>query len=160
MPPVRVLRPLFVLSLACALAAGVARAQSGQPDIHGDVFGYDDTTKDAIVTGNARMTLGDLLLTADEIRYNSATQIAAARGHLIITSGARRLVADEGTYHTPDGQITARNLRVGQFPVYVSGETVAGMIVWLPQIGCDHCFCNNCLRHTGDSGLCCVRDTR
>ncbi len=126
MLPVRVLRPFFVLGLAFALADGVARAQSGQPDIQGDVFGYDDATKNAVVTGNARMTLGDLLLTADEIRYNAATQTAAARGHLIITTGARRLVADEGTYHTPDGQITARNLRVGQFPVYVSGETVAG----------------------------------
>ena len=126
MLPVRVLRPFVALGLAFALAAGVGRAQSGQPDLTGKVFGYDDATKEAIITGDARLTLGDLVLTADEIRYNSATQIVAARGHLIITTGARRLVADEGTYHTPDGQITARNLRVGQFPVYVSGETVAG----------------------------------
>jgi LPS-assembly protein len=126
MLPVRVLRSFLTLGLVLFLAAGVAPAQSGQPDLTGKVFGYDDKTKDAIITGDARLTLGDLVLTADEIRYNASTQIATARGHLIITSGARRLVADEGTYHTPDGQITARNLRVGQFPVYVSGETVAG----------------------------------
>ena len=126
MLPVRVLRPLAALGLALALAAGIARAQSSQPTITGNAFGYDDATKDAVFTGDARLTFGDIVLTADTIRYNAATQITAARGHLIITSGARRLVADEGTYHTPDGQITARNLRVGQFPVYVSGESVAG----------------------------------
>ena len=126
MLPVRVLRPFQALSLAVALSAGIARAQTGQPVIEGKSSVYDDATKDVIITGDARLTLGELVLNADEIRYNAATQIAAARGHLIITSGARRLVADEGTYHTPDGQITARNLRVGQFPVYVSGETVAG----------------------------------
>ncbi|HEX2860957.1 MAG TPA: LPS assembly protein LptD, partial [Lacunisphaera sp.] len=38
------------------------------------------------------------------------------------------LVADEGSYDTAAGRITARNLRVGQFPIYVSGERVEGTL--------------------------------
>lgn len=125
MPFARVLRRLLASGTALLLGA-VAFAQSGQPDLTGRTFHYDDATKEAVVTGDARLTLGGILLTADEIRYHAATQTAAARGHLVITAGARRLVADEGTYHTSTGRITARNLRLGQFPVYVSGETVEG----------------------------------
>ena len=125
MPFARVSRQILALALALALSAAT-RAQSGQPDLTGKDFRYDDTTKDAIVTGDARLGLGEMVLTADEIRFNAGTQTATAHGHLIITSGARRLVADEGTYHTPSGHITAHNLRVGQFPVYVTGETVEG----------------------------------
>ena len=122
----RVFRHLFALGAVLALTVAGARAQSGQPDLTGKDFRYDDATKDAIVTGDARLTLGGMVLTADEIRFNAATQTATARGNLVLTSGARRLVANEGTYHTPSGHLTARNLRVGQFPVYVSGETVEG----------------------------------
>jgi len=126
MPFVRVFRLTIALGFAAVLCAVAARAQSGQPELTGQTSVYDDTTKDMIITGDARLGLGEMVLTADEIRYNAAKQVATARGHLIITSGARRLVADEGTYHTATGRIEARNLRVGQFPVYISGETVEG----------------------------------
>ncbi len=126
MPFARVPRPLLALGCALALCVTLVHAQSGQPELTGKNSLYDDATKDVIVTGDARLALGAMVLTADEIRFNAAAQTATARGHLIITSGARRLVADEGTYHTPSGRLTARNLRVGQFPVYVSGETVEG----------------------------------
>lgn len=122
----RVLRHFSALGAVLALTAAVARAQSGQPELTGGNSVYNDATRDVIVTGNARLVLGAMVLTADEIRYNAASETATARGHLIITSGARRLVADEGTYHTPSGHLTARNLRAGQFPVYVAGETVEG----------------------------------
>jgi LPS-assembly protein len=124
MPFLRVIRRLSILGAGLLLTA--ALAQSGQPDLTGRDFRYDDATKEAVVTGDARLTLGDIVLTADEIRYHAATQTAVAHGHLVITAGARRLVADEGTYNTATGRITARHLRVGQFPVYVSGETVEG----------------------------------
>lgn len=126
MPFARAPRHLLALGAALVLSVAVARAQSHQPDLTGKDFRYDDTTKEAVITGDARLIIGELIITADEIRYNSATQIATARGHLVLSSGARRLVADEGSYNITNGWITARNLRVGQFPVYVSGETVEG----------------------------------
>ncbi|HWA27225.1 MAG TPA: LPS assembly protein LptD [Lacunisphaera sp.] len=126
MPSARARRPFLAASLALCLCAGALRGQTVQPVVTGQNSVYDDATKEMVVTGDARMVLGSTVLTADEIRFNAATQVATAHGHLVITSGARRLVADEGTYHTPTGKITARNLRVGQFPVYVSGESVEG----------------------------------
>ncbi len=121
----RAARRLSVLGAVLGLGAA-ALAQSGLPDLTGKNFVYDDATKEAVVTGDARLVYGDSVLTADEIRFNSTKQVASARGHIVITSGIRRLVADEGSYNTATGIITARNLRIGQFPVYVTGETVEG----------------------------------
>lgn len=125
----RVSRRLAAAAVAALLAAAAAAQPAGlgdAPDIRGDDTRYDDATKQAVMTGNARLLYGGIFLTADEIRYNFATKEAGAKGHVVITSGQRRLVADEGTYNTATGIITARNLRVGQFPVYITGETVNG----------------------------------
>lgn len=123
---VRVVRLLSASLALVVLGVASGRAQGMTPDLTGRDFRYDDTTKQAVVTGDARLVYRDLVLTADEIRFNSATDTATARGNLVITSGQRRLVADEGSYDTRSGKISARHLRVGQFPVYVSGETVEG----------------------------------
>jgi len=128
---VRVLRFLTVLGIVQVCLGATASAQvdltGGEaPDLRGDNSRYDDATKQVVVTGNARLIVRDIYLTADEIRYNFATHEAGARGNVIITSGQRRLVADEGTYNTDTGIITARNLRLGQFPIYITGETVNG----------------------------------
>jgi len=130
---VRVLRHLSALGAALVFLGIAASAQVEQlvqpgatPDLRGDNSRYDDATKQVVVTGHAQLTYGTIFLTADEIRFNFATQEAGARGNVNITSGQRRLVADEGTYNTATGIITARNLRVGQFPIYISGETVHG----------------------------------
>jgi LPS-assembly protein len=127
---VRVLRRLLPLAFVPVLLGAAPAPQiaipGAAPDIQGENSTYDDATKQLVVTGNARLTYGDTFLTADEIRFNFATQEAGAKGNVNITSGQRRLVADEGTYNTGTGIITARNLRVGQFPIYISGETVNG----------------------------------
>ncbi len=129
---VRAVRRFSALAALLGLSAIGAFAQleqfgkGGTPDLKGDNFRYDDATKEAVITGHATMTYGDAVMTADEIRFNSTQQTAGAKGHIIITSGNRRLVADEGTYNTATGIITARNMRIGQFPVYVTGETVEG----------------------------------
>jgi LPS-assembly protein len=114
------------------LLAGLARAQpapaAAQMQATGERTVYDDTTKETVLTGHARLVNGDTLLTADEIRYNAATHLATARGNLVIARGPRRLVADSGTYDTASGQLEVRNLRIGEFPVYVSGESVSGTL--------------------------------
>ena len=126
MLPVRAVRLIAALGAGLLLSAGAAPAQDAQPVFTSKNSAYDGATQEAVFTGDARLVFGDTVLTADEIRYNAATRTASARGNLVINSGARRLVADEGSYDTATGRLTARNLRVGQFPVYVSGESVAG----------------------------------
>lgn len=128
MPPVRAVRRLILLGAALILGAVIASGQAPQPVLDGENFTLDTATKEAVFTGNARLTYPGVLLTADEIRFNSGTHLATARGDLVLTVGTRRLVADEGTYNTESGHITARNLRVGEFPVYVTGASVEGTL--------------------------------
>jgi LPS-assembly protein len=128
MLPARVRRPFALAGAALALLGPMGHAQVAPPEVTGKNFNYNDTTKESVVTGNARLTYGEVLLTADEIRYNAATSLAAASGNFVLTSGKRRLVADEGTYNLATGGIHVRHLRLGEFPVYLSGDTADGTL--------------------------------
>ena len=121
-------RRLPVLLGTLCLLAGLTHAQPAQLEVTGERTVYDDTTKETLLTGNARLVNGDTTLTADAIRYNTVTGIATATGHFVLTSGRRRLVADEGTYNLSTREINVRHLRVGEFPVYVSGDNVTGTL--------------------------------
>ena len=134
----RVLRPFALTLIGLIFLAGAARAQpapaapalhpAAAPEGTGQKFYYDDKTKESVFAGNARLNYGDLILTAEEIRYNTTTNLAAAKGHLVLTTGRRRLIADHGTYNLATKSLHVVNLRLGEFPVYISGETVDGTI--------------------------------
>ncbi|MBI2812680.1 MAG: LPS assembly protein LptD [Opitutae bacterium] len=124
MPSARRLLPALLGALC--LLAGPARAQPAQLQVTGDRTVYDDTTKETKLTGHARLVNGDTVLTADTIRYNSATGLATATGRFVLTSGRRRLVADEGAYNLTTRALNVRHLRVGESPIYISGDTVTG----------------------------------
>ncbi len=129
MSSVRTCRRLFVLGAALGLLTAFAHGQAtAQTESSGDKSVYDIATKDYIITGNARVTSGDTVLTADEIRYNSVTSMAVATGHFNLTYGKRRLVADQGSYNLATKELHVRNLRLGEFPVYLSGDTVDGTL--------------------------------
>lgn len=121
-------RRLLALLGSLGLLAGLAHAQATLLQVTAEKTVYDLTTRETLFTGNARLVNGDTVLTADAIRYNSATDLATATGHVVLSSGRRRLVADEGTYNLATRAVSARNLRVGEFPLYVSGETVTGTL--------------------------------
>lgn len=111
--------------LVCPLflrAAGKAQMvfSSDQPTY------LDGRTKEAVGVGNAQLAYGDLLLVADEIRYNTETKIAVARGHAILTQGARRLLADVITYRLIEGTYTVENLRMGEYPLNITGVSATG----------------------------------
>lgn len=127
MPSPRVLRPLALGAALCVLAAA-ARALALTPEATGRTFHYEDATKESVFTGNARLVYGDTVLTADEIRYSAATSLATATGHFVLNYGKRRLVADRGTYNLATKAVNVRNLRLGEFPVYLSGDTVEGTL--------------------------------
>lgn len=122
------LRRLVLPLVLAALAAVAARAQTGTitPNVIGKESVYDDRTQELVLRGDARLTFGDTVLTADEIRYSHQRSSVSATGHFILARGAQRLVADAGTYDLASGTLRVRNLRVGQFPVYVQGESVEG----------------------------------
>lgn len=124
-------RRLPALLGTLCLLAGLAHAQPAVPaqlQVSGDRTTYDDTTKETVLTGSARVVNEDTTLTADTIRYNTASNLITASGHFVLTQKNRRLVADEGTYNLRTHEINVRNLRVGEFPVYVSGESVTGTL--------------------------------
>jgi LPS-assembly protein len=121
----RLILALSALSLACpALLRAADRPQmvfsSEQPTF------YDGRTKEAVGIGNAQLAYGDLLLTADEIRYSTATKIAVAHGHAILTQGARRLLADTITFNLVDGTYHVENLRMGEYPLILTGSSATG----------------------------------
>jgi LPS-assembly protein len=120
LPPV-----LLAVSLGLICATPLGRAQE-QPSITGGLLAYDDRSREAVYTVQPRLVLGDTVLTADEIRYNRATGLARATGHFNLTTGARRLLADAGTYNYRTRELSVTNLRLGEYPVYISGDTLVG----------------------------------
>lgn len=113
--------------LACLLL--VAPAFAAAPDATSVVAEHLETslaTGETILTGNPHVDYGDIRLRADEIRINSKTRVAVARGHAVLTQGPRRLLADEITYNIADGTYVMGEVRLGQFPVYVSGSSATG----------------------------------
>lgn len=113
--------------LACLLLSGPVFAAT--PDATSVVAEHSQTsmiTGETILTGNPHVDYGDIRLKADEIRLDPKTRIATARGHAVLTQGPRRLLADVITYNSADGTYTVGELRVGEFPVYVSGSSAAG----------------------------------
>ena len=125
---VRTFRPLAALTAALGFFVGSGFSQNQAATVDGLKVETNYATKETTVTGNARLTYGTVQLTADTIRYNDLTHLAIATGHFNLTYAARRLVADEGTYNLATQEIHVRNLRLGEFPVYLFGDTVDGTI--------------------------------
>lgn len=122
------LRRLALCFVFAVLAGAAARAQKpgDVPNVTGRETIYDDRTRELLVRGDARLVWGEVVLTADEMRYRREANTVTASGHFIITNGSRRLVAEEGTYDLATNTLHVRNLRVGEFPVYLTGESVDG----------------------------------
>jgi len=118
---------VFALLLVVA-SAQTALAPLAPSRISADNSETDLATGETILRGHAVIESGDLILTADEIRYNSRARTAAASGNMVLTRGTQRLVADRGTYNLETRQLKVANLRLGQFPVYLSGESVEGTL--------------------------------
>jgi len=127
MPFARVLR-LLVLGAALPLLAASALGQTTTIEATGKTSATDLTTGETVITGNARLAYGEVVLTADEIRYSDATKLATASGNFVLNYASRRLVADRGTYNLATRALSVRNLRLGEFPVYLSGDTVEGTL--------------------------------
>ncbi len=128
MPFARTRRRLSALGAGLCLFGALAHAQTDLPVLEGDKVTYSDATKETVMTGKARLTYGEILLTADEIRYQTGNNIAVATGHFNLTYGKRRLVADQGSFNLATKAIHVVNLRLGEFPVYLSGDTVDGTL--------------------------------
>lgn len=122
------LRRLALCLVLAALAGAAARAQKpgDAPNVTGKETIYDDRTRELLIRGDARLVWGEIVLTADEMRYRRESHLVTASGHFILTNGSRRLVADEGSYDLSTNTLHVRNLRVGEFPVYLTGESVDG----------------------------------
>jgi LPS-assembly protein len=116
---------LFAACLACPPLGRAADAPQLEFTSQEPTY-FDGRTKEAVGIGNAQLTYGELLLTADEIRYNTETRVAVARGHAVLTQRARRLLADVITYRLADGTYTVEHLRLGEYPLNVTGVSASG----------------------------------
>ncbi len=124
---IRQLSGLLAASLVLLVAPLGAQPKPGvSPVVTGHESTVDIATRELVVHGDAKAVYGDIVLTADEIRYNSSTKLVTAKGNVVMSSQGRRLVADEGTYNLTDGTLHVRHMRLGQYPFYLTGETVDG----------------------------------
>ncbi len=114
-------------ALLSALPAGLL-AQPIRPDIKGERLEVDGAMRSAIYSGNVRLGWQDIVITTDELRYQDSTKEVTVPGRFVLNRGPRRLVAGSGSYNLATGALTARNLRLGQFPVYVSGDSAEGTL--------------------------------
>jgi LPS-assembly protein len=102
------------------------RAAPIVPELSGQASSYDLNTQEYVFSGDAQLVYGDAVLAADEIRINKNTMTAAAAGHVVLTHGTQRLLADHLTYRLADGFFQLEHVRVGEYPVYISADSVAG----------------------------------
>ncbi|HEV8072767.1 MAG TPA: LPS assembly protein LptD, partial [Opitutaceae bacterium] len=108
------------------LFTSTLRAAPIVPELSGQSSTYDLTTQENVITGHAQLVYGDAVLTANEIRINRNTFMAAATGQVALTRGPQRLLADRLTFRLTDGFFQLEHVRLGEFPVYISADSVAG----------------------------------
>src|SRR5579862_1511946 len=106
------------------LFSATLRAAPIVPELSGQASTYDLNTQENVISGNAKLVYGDAVLTADEIRVNRSTLIAAATGQVALTHGTQRLLADHLTYRLADGFFQLEHVRLGEYPVYISADSV------------------------------------
>ncbi len=124
----RVSRFFSIFAAVFLLLVNLTQAQPLQPTITSDKSDYDLTTGELVFKNHARLVYGEILLTADEIRFNQKSSLTTATGHFVLTYGKRRMLADSGTYDVTTKALHVRNLRLGEFPIYLSGDMVDGTL--------------------------------
>jgi LPS-assembly protein len=112
------------LPVLILISATLLRGAPALPEI--TASRTDITEAGTVFTGNARLTYDGALLIADQISYDPKAQVARAIGHVALTRGPQRLLADELTYNLKDRSYTVKDMRLGQYPLYVSGTGVEG----------------------------------
>jgi LPS-assembly protein len=126
----RVMRRFLVTLLIALAAPGLGRAAQDplvlEPLNATSKFSFDDHTQIASYTGGARLRQGNMELTADELSFHRPSQTGTARGHAILTFGTRRLLADEVAYDLRAGTFTAKNVWLGEAPIYLRGASAEG----------------------------------
>jgi LPS-assembly protein len=105
-------------------------AQGLRPELTGNLETDTATGEVVMVRGasDPRLTYGEIVLEADQIRFNNKTNVATARGNARITRGAQRLLADEIVYRLDTRTFTLTRLRLGEFPLYLSGSDASGSL--------------------------------
>ena len=82
-------------------------------------------------TGHARLESEGMLLVADEmLAYfeKNGSNTYVARGNVCLTQGPQRVLAEEITFHTPDQTFTAKSVRMGEWPFFLSSTTMTGTL--------------------------------
>lgn len=119
--------PALLLAAALAALPALRAQEAGElTSVTARESNYDYAAKQLVLRGDARIVYGPVVLTADELRYDANSGAIAAQGNFVLTGHGNRLVADAGSYNIKTGRMSVSNLRVGQFPIYLSGEHVEG----------------------------------
>ena len=113
------------LMLASGGRAQTPATPSGSA-IVADRIVHNAATGETLLQGHAQMTDGALVISADELKSNQATGVVTAEGTVVLNRGELRLLADRLTYERSRGFFTAENIRLGSYPYFLEGISVAG----------------------------------
>jgi LPS-assembly protein len=126
--PLTVTRRILRFLFAALLTTPALPAQEISPVLTGGHFQTDPATGEAVVTENPRLVYGSAVLEADSLRFTPKTKIAIARGNARLTLGTQRLLADEIVYRLESRAISVTGMKLGDFPLYLSGNNVTGTV--------------------------------
>ncbi|MFT3781821.1 MAG: hypothetical protein QM790_07370 [Nibricoccus sp.] len=140
-PPIVIRRLLPLFFLCCCV---LSRAQEASaPRFSGGLMQTDPQTGELVGTEHPQLEYEGVLLVADELRFSPAEKTVIARGHVVLTidgsltyksvknpvamlKGAKRLLADEVKFRLSDRTFSGTNVRLGEYPLYISGSRFEG----------------------------------
>ncbi len=111
------------------LMAATSSSASSAPELTADEpIEFDDRTRSLLARGNAELISDDYLIEAGQIGYRQEDQSAEAIGDVRISIGAIRILADSADYELEDRSFSTEEFRLGQHPIYLSGESISGTL--------------------------------
>ena len=89
---------------------------------------FDEAEQRLVARGDAQLDFGDSRISADRIIYYQEYEIADAIGDVTISKDGYRLIAERLSYDIQENVFSVDNIRTGQWPIYISGESAGGTV--------------------------------
>lgn len=113
---------------ADAAAVETAATEAIQPELVADQQVFDTQRREMTASGNIVLTHGSTVLKSDSVLVRQADKSATAKGDVVLADGSFRFIAPEAGYAYEGGTVHAKDFRLGNHPLRVSGEKLSGTV--------------------------------
>jgi len=91
-----------------------------------DPLEFDEASGELVATGGGVLRYGEGELSADLIRYQQDTGKATAEGNVVMFYQGVRALAERAVYEAASGSVSLENVRMGDYPIYLSAARAEG----------------------------------